>query len=305
MGGHGVSPTQVAQGATSHGTQDDATPWATIASIQPPAFDHKSEALNRRSIERGFDHLEQALVMGADLCCLPEFFNVFGVPTPAMREAAANHEGILERSRDLASHHGAFIVLCMLVEDGGGFYDRAYLIDDQGAIAGRYDKVHPTVGEKAQHGILAGDQAVVVPTRLGRLALAICYDIYFPSYFASLTRQRPDVILLPSLQRSEHEMASEALVKVRAMDAAAFMVRSSYGRELGQSWQAGMMFGQSCVVHPDGTLLANAGHYEGIAVARVPLPFAWQRQRCGGYPSMPVREFLDEDARPDVYQRQG
>lgn len=305
MGGQPVSPASIVAGHEERGARDEARPWVTIASVQPPAFDDKSEALNLESIERGFAHLEQALLMGADLCCLPEFFNVFGVPTPAMREVAANQAGLLDRTRDLANRHRAFIVLCMLVEDAGGFYDRAYLIDDQGAIAGKYDKVHPTIGEKTQHGILAGDRAVVVPTRLGRLALAICYDVYFPSYFASLARQRPDVILLPSLQRSEHEMASEALVKVRAMDAAAFVVRSSYGRDLALAWQAGMMFGQSCVVHPDGTLLANAGHYEGIAVARAPLPFAWQRQRCGGYPSMPVREFLDEDARPDVYRGPG
>ena len=36
------------------------------------------------------------------------------------------------------------------------------------------------------------------------------------------------------------------------------------------------MFGQSAIVHPDGTVLANAGHYEGIALAHI-VPFAWQR----------------------------
>ena len=284
---------------------EEAMTWTTIASVQPPAFDEKSAEHNERSIERGFRHLEAALGMGARLCCMPEFFNVFGVPTEMMREAAANHADVLARTRDVANAHGSLVLLSMLVEDRHRFFDRAYLIDESGAIAGTYDKVHPTVGEREHLGVVAGDLPTVVATSLGRIGLAICYDVYFPAFFGALTRQRPDVILLPSLQRSEHELASEALVKVRAMDSTAYLVRSSYGRELEQPWMPGKMFGQSCVVHPDGTILANAGHYEGAAVARVALPYTWRRQRCGGYPTMSVRSFLDEDARPEVYRANG
>ena len=85
------------------------------------------------------------------------------------------------------------------------------------------------------------------------------------------------------------------------MDTKAYIARASYGRRADQPWKAGLMFGQSAIVHPDGTVLANAGHYEGIALAHIEVPFAWQRQRCGGYPAEPVRRFLREDRRPDVY----
>ena len=84
-------------------------------------------------------------------------------------------------------------------------------------------------------------------------------------------------------------------------DTKAYIARASYGRSADQPWKAGLMFGQSAIVHPDGTVLANAGHYEGIALAHIEVPFAWQRQRCGGYPAEPVRRFLREDRRPDVY----
>ena len=91
------------------------------------------------------------------------------------------------------------------------------------------------------------------------------------------------------------------MLRTRAMDAKAYLIRSSYGRAADLPWKAGHMFGQSAIVHPDGTLLANAGHYEGFALAHVQAPFVWQRQRCGGYPAEAVREFLDEDRRPEAY----
>jgi predicted amidohydrolase len=274
----------------------------SLASIQPPFYEEKSLELNARTIEAGFGLLEEALQKGVAFCCLPEFFNVFGAAQHDMPEASRNHHELLDRAARLARRHESFIVLPLLVDDGGTFFDRAYLIGDRGEVVGHYDKIHPTLGEREQLHIDPGDELGLFETRYGRVAVAICYDVYFPELFAALTLSRPEIIFLPSLQRSEHEVASEAIVKVRAMDAKAYLVRSSFGREATRPWRAGMMFGQSCVVHPDGTVLANAGHHEGFALAHVTVPFDWQRPRCGGYPSMSVREFLEEDRRPETYR---
>ena len=53
------------------------------------------------------------------------------------------------------------------------------------------------------------------------------------------------------------------------MDTKAYIARASYGRRVDQPWKAGLMFGQSAIVHPDGTVLANAGHYEGVTLAHI------------------------------------
>ena len=133
--------------------------------------------------------------------------------------------------------------------------------------------------------------------------MPIGYDIYFPELWAGLYRHEPDIIFFPSLQLSDHGMASEALLKARAMDTKAYVCRSSYGRAEELPWKAGQMFGQSAIIHPDGTVLASPGHYEGFGVARIAAPFAWQRQRCSGRGREPVRSFLQEDSRPDVYAK--
>lgn len=276
-------------------------PRLTIASIQPPCLEEASTAAHGRMTETGFALLAEALGKNTAFCCLPEFFNVFGAPPQEYTRLAANHADFLERTRTLAARHASYIVLPMIVPQGDRFFNRAYLIGPQGEVCGHYDKVHPTLGEREQFGIEAGEVLAVFETPYGRVGLAVCYDIYFAEFFSALARLRPDVLFFPSLQRSDHEPASEAMLRVRAMDTKAYVVRSSYGCAADRPWKAGMMFGQSAVVHPDGTLLANAGHYEGIALAHVELPFVWQRQRCGGYGAEPVRDFLEEDRRPAAY----
>lgn len=274
----------------------------TIASIQPPCLDETSPEAQSHMLEAGFALLEEALAKDTAFCCLPEFFNVFGASQDTYCALAANYAALLERTQGLAAQYSSHIVLPMLVPDGDVFFNRAYLVGLDGEPVGHYDKVHPTLAEREQLGVVAGDEIPIFDTECGRIAIPICYDIYFAEFFGTLARRRPDILFFPSLQRSDHEPASEAMLKTRAMDTGAYIARSSYGRRADLPWKAGQMFGQSAIIHPDGTLLASAGHYEGIALAHVPVPFIWQRQRCGGYAAEPVRDFLDQDRRPEVYR---
>jgi len=273
----------------------------TIATIQPPVFNEKSTAANNLMIEAGFSCLDAALKAGALFCCLPEYFNVFGVADQHMQKQASNAGDLLDRVQQLAAQHQAYIILPVLMQNLDHFLNRAFLVGPAGTVMGYYDKTHPTLGEKDRLAVKPGNEIPLFETEHGRVAIVICYDIYFPELFAILALQKPDLIFFPSLQRSDHEMASEAILKTRAMDTKAYVVRSSYGCPADLPWKAGMMFGQSCIVHPDGAILGNAGHYEGLALAHTPVPFNWSRQRCGGYPAMDVSAFLEEDRRPDLY----
>jgi len=276
--------------------------WLTLAAVQPPVYMPPSTEANERMVRRGLDLLAKCLQYGADFVCLPEFFNVFCLPNDEMTRAAGEAEKLLQHVQKMLTGQKAYVILPLLVPWSGGFVDRAYLLRG-GEILGYYDKVHPTLGEKEKLGILPGEEIRVFETSLARIAIAICYDIYFPEFFATLCAAEPEIIFFPALQRSEHELANESLLKARAMDTQAYWVRASYGQDVDSPWSPGMMFGQSCIVHPDGTFLANAGHYEGLALSYVPVPFVWRRQRCGGYPAVPVRRFISEDRRPRIYKK--
>jgi predicted amidohydrolase len=272
-----------------------------IASIQPPFSVDKSTKANKAIINKGFDLLEKALKTGTDFCCLPEFFNVFGLELEDMKIECANSDSIIEKSRKLAKQYKSYIIIPLYLKEKNHFFNRAYLINPKGEISGHYDKLYPTLGEKTNLNIMPGKKLNIFETEFGRVAVIICYDIYFPELSVLLSEMKADIVFFPSLQRSEHEMASEAFLKVRAMDTQAYLVRSCYGAPAESSWRPSMMFGQSAIVHPDGTILANAGHYEGIAfAAHMQMPFTWKRPRCGGMPAMPVREFINEDRKKRI-----
>ena len=274
----------------------------TLGAIQPPFSDEKSSRANNRIIDAGFELLTEAMTHGATFCCLPEFFNVFGVSADEMLGASSNARELLARTCELARAQQCYVILPMLVGDDGKMRNRGYLIGSEGQVAGHYDKIHTTLSEREDLNVISGNDVACFDTPHGRVAIVICYDVYFPELFVTIARSKPDVIFFPSLQRSDRELANEAMLKTRAMDTQAYIVRSSFGCPIDVPWTKDMMFGQSCIVGPDGTVLANAGHYEGFALASVVVPFVWERPRCGGRPASPVRDFLNDDRRSDVYE---
>ncbi len=275
--------------------------WHTIASIQPPYFDEKSHQNNEKSITAGFQYLEDALNLGAAAACLPEYFNVFGLSDNAMHEVSKNADHIHQKVQSLALKHHSYIILPLLEKYEDSFFNRAYLIGPDGLDIGYYDKIQPTVSEREQLSLVAGNAIKTFETAIGKIGIVICYDIYFPEIFTELSRQKVDIIFFPSLQRADHEPANESLIKTRAMDTQSYLVRSSYGRPANTHWQAGMMFGQSAIIHPDSTILGNAGHFEGMGLARIKIPCEWKKPRSSGYPVQPVRDYLNDDRRNDLF----
>ena len=273
----------------------------TIASIQPPFSDTKSLLDNEKTIEAGLALLKEALTKGTAFCVLPEFFNCYGVETSQTQGISANFQEIMDRVSAMAKEYESYVILPLLVPVDGAYRNRAYIINIKGQVTGFYDKTHITVVEREQLNIIPGNEIKCHETEFGRIAVVLCYDIYFPELFSTLMRLSPQMIFFPSLQRSDHELANTAILQTRAMDTQAYIVRSSFGCPAAKPWTKDLIFGQSAVVHPDGTILANAGHYEGTAIATIDFPFVWCRNRCGGYPPAPVKDFLNEDRLTDLY----
>ena len=97
----------------------------------------------------------------------------------------------------LAKAHSSHIILPLLERDGAGFYNRAYLIGPDGEPIGHYDKIHPTLAEREQLGVVGGKSIDIFETSHGRVAIPICYDIYFPELFAALALREPDILFFP------------------------------------------------------------------------------------------------------------
>ncbi|MDD3663315.1 MAG: hypothetical protein PHT84_05640, partial [Candidatus Pacebacteria bacterium] len=181
----------------------------TIASIQPPEFvAAESIESHEKTISIGFELLGEAMSRKASLCILPEYFNVYNAPPKQWVQLSDNADVLIQKVSKLAGESGSAVVLPLLVNVDGVFRNRALAIDGDGSVVGHYDKIHPTIAEKEQLGVVPGDEVKTFEMSFGRLAIAICYDVYFPRYFSELQNLQADVIAMPSLQRSESEIAS-------------------------------------------------------------------------------------------------
>jgi predicted amidohydrolase len=151
------------------------------------------------NLKRGLEVIDAAGRSGAQLALLPEVFTLCGVPikdATALAEALDGSETIA-MLRERARHHAMHIVAGMLVVDGHGrTRNSAVVIDDCGDVVGTYAKHYP-VGAELDTGVtpggLATDPPTVVSTRLGRIGLAICFDVNWPGLWTAFRAQRADI----------------------------------------------------------------------------------------------------------------
>lgn len=274
-------------------------PLTRLAAIQPPA--PATAAEHGAMVAAAWQLVAQAARDGADLIVLPEYFNMMGLPSEEVAARAATAGDIVAAAQERCQRDGHWLVLPLIEARGGQRYNTAHLIAPDGTIALTYDKTHVTITERQDLGLTAGQAVPVVETPLGRVGMMICYDVYFPEVARLLNLQRTDLIVFPSLQRSDTPERCMLLNRARAMDAACHLVRACYGLPAGTAYAPGKVYGASCIIAPDGNVLADAGFHEGLAMADVDLRAPWVRPRCSGAAPEAVRDFLQADRRPELY----
>ncbi|MCW1428501.1 carbon-nitrogen hydrolase family protein [Novosphingobium sp. JCM 18896] len=197
---------------------------------------------------------------------------------------------VLAAVREAAAKSGIWVTigsLAVLREDGS-WANRSFVIDGSGEIVARYDKIHMfdvdlDTGEswRESNAYAAGDAVVTVETPLGRLGLAICYDIRFPALFEALGQARCDVIAIPAAFTVPTGKAHwHLLQRARAVEASAYVVAAA---QVGRHEDGRSTYGHSLVVDPWGEILLDMGeaeaglgfaelHPERIADVRAQLP---------------------------------
>jgi beta-ureidopropionase len=152
-----------------------------------------------RNLARVQEELDAASAGGADLICLPETFAQVGCPKDASHPAAQTVPGpVFDHLAQHARHHRTWIIAGTTERmDDRTVQNVAWVLNRQGELAGRYAKVHPTIGE-IEGGITPGSAAPVFDTDFGRIGVAICYDIGWPAHWAALAEQGARLIVWPS-----------------------------------------------------------------------------------------------------------
>jgi predicted amidohydrolase len=154
----------------------------------------------------------------------------------------------------------------------GRFANRTYVIDPTGAIAARYDKIHMfdvdlATGESWRESAAyrPGEAVVTVECPLGRLGLAICYDMRFPALFEELGRRACDAITVPAAFTVPTGHAHwHLLLRARAVEASAFVIAPA---QSGLHADGRATYGHSLVIDPWGDVLLDMAEGAGLGFA--------------------------------------
>ncbi len=223
--------------------------------------------------------VREAAAGGAAMLFTPEMSGLLDRDRERARAAVRGEDDdiVLGAVRDAAREAGIWVHLGSLALKGPGdkLVNRGLVIDDQGAIRGRYDKIHlfdvdlPS-GESWRESAMyeAGREAVVVAgTPVGRLGLAICYDVRFPALFERLSEAGAEVIALPAAFTVPTGQAHwQVLLRARAIEAELFVVAAA---QAGRHEDGRETYGHSLVADPWGTVLIEMGGEPGLAFAEI------------------------------------
>lgn len=245
---------------------------------------------NLRAAER---LLVRARSLGARIAVLPENF-------ACMPADAAGRRRMAEREGDgpvqsFLSATAARLRLWIVggtipIRAGRGRLAAAVLVfDAAGRPVVRYDKMHlfdvSVSGgreryRESQH-FTPGRRAVAFDSPVGRLGLAVCYDLRFPEFFRHLALdEHCEVFAVPSAFTAATGRAHwDLLVRTRAVENQCFLLAAA---QSGSHPAGRETHGHSMIVGPWGEILADVPRRPGVAAARLDL--ADQRRLRRSFP---------------------
>ena len=231
----------------------------------------------------------EARAAGADYVQTPEMTNILAAKREQLFAKIVDEDAdpALAAFRDLARTLGVFLHIGSLAikVSAEKAANRGFLIDPQGNIAARYDKIHMfdvdlSNGEsyRESNNYRPGESAVLSDLPWGRVGLTICYDLRFPALYRALAEAGATMLAIPSaFTQQTGEAHWHVLNRARAIENGCFVLAAAQG---GKHENGRETFGHSLIVDPWGRILAEGGTEPGIVMAEIdPAAVATARAR--------------------------
>ena len=181
----------------------------------------------------------------------------------AYRELAAFELGVSLRT-------GSLVIKLM---DDERNLNRSFLIDDKGAIAATYDKIHMFdvdlengVSFRESKAFKPGDRAVVAETPWCGLGMTVCYDVG-SLICTALAKAGASVLMVPAaFTRQTGHAHWHILLQARAIETGCYVVAPA---QCGDHEDGRQTYGHSLIVAPWGEILADGGEEPGVVMAEL------------------------------------
>jgi nitrilase len=242
--------------------------------------------------------LEEAQAKEGRLAVLPENFAFMGM-ADADKRAVGEADGagpiqdfLAETSRRLQLWVIAGTIP-LRVADNARVAAASLVYDAAGERVARYDKIHlfdVELPERAESyresaNMAPGRTPVVVDTPVGRVGLAVCYDVRFPELFRNLSAAGAQLFTLPSAFTAPTGRAHwETLLRARAIENLCHIIAPA---QTGFHPNGRETYGDSMIVDHWGRILARLPRGRGCVTAQIDL--ARQEQVRKSFPALAHR----------------
>jgi predicted amidohydrolase len=205
--------------------------------------------------------LERAGAGEADLVVLPEMW-LTGYAYRRLDELAKRTPESLERVGALAKKNGYFVLGSWAERaDDGHLYNTACVIGPDARVHARYRKVHLFGPMKEDRHFVRGRAVTVVDLEIGRIGVALCYDLRFPELARKMALAGAELLVFPSQWPETRLGHFHTLLAARAIENQVFAAGvNRAGRN-----PAVVFGGGSTVIGPRGEELAHLDGAPGFA----------------------------------------
>ncbi len=213
------------------------------------------------NLDKATSALQRVAARGAQLAVLPEMWSC-GYDYRNLKGLAKETPRVLEAVQEECRKLNLVSVGSLPELDKGTIYNTAYVID-KGELVGSYRKLHLFSTMREDQFLGAGNHALVAETSLGRLGIAICYDLRFPELFRKLALEGAEIICIPAEWPKPRQEHWKTLLRARAIENQLFIIAANCCGLQGKL----DFFGLSQLISPLGNLLQTAEEAETELVA--------------------------------------
>jgi predicted amidohydrolase len=224
-------------------------------------------------------YVREAAALGARFVLTPEVTNCVSTSRPHQAEVLQFEADdiTLRALRQEAKSLGIWLLIGSLAlktqDDDGRFANRSFLIDPQGDVVARYDKIHmfdvqvtPKETFRESAGYRPGNAAVLAQTPMAPIGMTICYDVRFPLLYNALAKAGAQVLTVPAAFSPVTGAAHwHTLLKARAVETGCFVLAPAQtGTHASAAHKTRDTYGHSLVVSPWGEVQMDAGSAPGV-----------------------------------------
>lgn len=223
------------------------------------------------------DAIDEAVAGGADFVALTETVGLIepvNEQIPTATYAEDDDIGLAAFRSKAREHEVTVLVGSQLIFDNGKIYNRSFLLDTDGDIQARYNKLHMFDIELANGEwyresdvIVPGDKAVLVDSAVGKIGLSVCYDLRFSALYRALAQAGAEILTIPAaFTQTTGQAHWHTLVRARAIETGCYVIAPN---QCGHHCDKRYSFGHSLIVDPWGEVLADGGADPGIVFADI------------------------------------